>query len=78
MQVYVESVAPTFTAVQWFKEGDYPGVRVEEGSKIGTIQTKAGIKVVRPGEFIVRRRSGDFSIYQEKEFKNKFKPALTQ
>jgi hypothetical protein len=61
-----EKVQPTVEVVQWFKAGDHPNVKpAENNKKNGIIITKEGIKVVRPGEFIVRKKSGSYLVMQE-------------
>jgi precorrin-4 methylase len=68
-----EKTPPEYTAVQWFKEGDHPKVKIYDPNKrSGIIHTKKGLKVVNPGEFIVRLSSGNYSVYSSVEYHRRF------
>lgn len=74
MQV-VEKVQPVMTAVQWINHGDHPNVHPHpKNAKMGVMRTKTGFKCVKPGDYIVRRAAGMFSLFSTKEFEAKFKP----
>jgi hypothetical protein len=58
---------------QWFKDGDHPSVKAQEGQRYGVIITRLGPKKVHPGEFIVKESAGIFKVFKEKAFHQRFK-----
>ena len=77
-QLFRMKEEPVFTAVQWFKEGDHPNVKVLPGANHGIVLTKEGPKVVKPGQVVVKQAAGRIKVFHKKEFDKRFVPVTNQ
>ncbi len=59
---------PVYQVCRWQKDGDHPSVFFDQAVLKYKIRAKDGLRIVRPGDWILREKAGVFVTYSDYDF----------